>query len=131
VREHFFADTTIDDDGKVCGLGLIPGKTYDYFKSKDPTILNINWQGISTPMYFQGGPAFRINSNPISDPVIIFAYFSDASPAAIEFSYGVGRVTLIGPHPEAPADWFERDGLVDPGNQARELALKFFKTLFE
>jgi glutamine amidotransferase-like uncharacterized protein len=126
----FFADATVDDAETIPGLGLIPGETYDYLTHNNPIVVTVNWLGNDRPMYFQGGPAFRIAKQDESR-VEVLARYKDNSPAAIRFLYGRGKVILVGPHPEAPSGWFEADGLAIPDGHNNDVALDIIRSALQ
>lgn len=126
----FFADQWIDDNKTVQGLGVLAGETYDFLPTETATVLPISWGTEVREMYHQGGPAFRLNFNSDSGSsagtnsnVAILARYSDSAPAIIEYSYGKGKVILVGPHPEATEKWFQADGLKVPGRLSDDLAM--------
>jgi len=74
------------------------------------TYLPIKWSGTLRTLYFEGGPYF----SGLGDSVEVMANFEDGTVAAVRDTYGMGRVYLSGPHPEAPNIWGAEDGMSDP-----------------
>lgn len=122
----FFADTTIDDQHRVPGLGLIPGETYDFLPHDRASSLPIVWGNEFRWMFYQAGPAFRLfPQNRV--PVEVLARYRDGSPAAIRFRFGAGKVVLSGPHPEASAKWFAEERLPVPARLSEDLAARMIQ----
>ena len=114
----FLADTYVDDDKKVLGLGILPGETIDYHSPRpDPQppepneeILPTTWiegllPGIAGPrqMYFSEGTGFRLR--PASASLEVLSLYADGTPSAVRFVHGAGKVLLTGVHPEPPQKW--------------------------
>lgn len=93
----FMATAQIGGTGAT-GLGIFPGKTYPYSGS---TIVNLTWEGKAQPMYWEGGPYFYNYDSTVE----VTALYKNGSVAAARTQYGMGRVYLSGPHPEAPGWW--------------------------
>jgi len=124
----FFADTTVDDNDSIMGLGLLPGITEDYSKNKVPMIMPIFWQGRFRSLFFQDGPAFHLQ--PLSTTRVL-AYYPNGAPSIIAFPFGKGRVILTAPHPEAPPAWFTESGLQDPDGPDMDIGVDLLKFLFQ
>jgi glutamine amidotransferase-like uncharacterized protein len=105
----FLADKTVDNDETIPGLGLIPFSTFDYpiETGEWGTLLDFNWNGQKRKVYFNGGGSFKVPKKDIqSGKVEVFARFAkEGHPASIQTTYGLGRVVLTGPHPEALQWW--------------------------
>lgn len=103
----FFADTEIDDHGKVSGLGIIPVVTADYKgdRGDDGTILEINWRGFHRDVFFNGGGFIKVSPSALRLSVEVLAHYSTGEVAAIRTSFGNGRVAVSGFHPEATDSW--------------------------
>jgi glutamine amidotransferase-like uncharacterized protein len=120
----FLADSTVDDEGKVEGLGIIPVTTYDApIDSNNDlgTMVWINWQGVNRHIYFNGGGGFNIlESNP--QVQVLGRFKSDGEAVTIQTKFGRGKVVVTGAHPEASYVWKVQGGLVDEDNSDYDLA---------
>jgi glutamine amidotransferase-like uncharacterized protein len=120
----FMADKTIDDAGKVAGLGILPVETEDYpldSHNGDGVMTWVNWEGHDRHLYFNGGAWFRVN--PKSPEVNVLAtYLPGGEPATIETKFGNGHVLVTGAHPEATYVWKGEVGLVDQDGPDYDLA---------
>ncbi len=123
----FLADTTVDDDGKVTGIGLLPFATADYIVNDSDNIdmVWMSWGNRRRHIFFNGGTTFEIQNAKI--PVKLLATYEDKKPAAIQVRYGNGRVVLSGPHPEAPQVWRDRNDLKDEDGSDLDLASELAK----
>ena len=115
------------------GLDLFKGKVHNHSKTIEARIETILWtdpnqQSISRFMYFQDGPHFTLK-----DPkAVIWARYSDGSIAAFQTPLGLGRVGLIGIHPEADQSWWNEDPnhpLEDPDGEDIDLFINFVQDL--
>ncbi|GAA1957760.1 BPL-N domain-containing protein [Amycolatopsis minnesotensis] len=108
--------------GKSPGFGLLTGDAARYIdspgatvESEDDTVVPVDWRGRTRYLYFQDGPYFTG-----SPGGTVLAKYPNALTAAVVAPHGAGRVAVVGPHPEATADWYADAGLrnpagVDPG----------------
>ncbi|MFN8790984.1 MAG: BPL-N domain-containing protein [Bdellovibrionales bacterium] len=115
----FLADAWADNANTVRGLGIIPVVSYDYASSTKPFMVMLNWQGKRRHVYFQGGGAF---STPKKGDALVVATYPNGAPAVIYSVFGRGKVAISGPHPEAPPEWAESDGLKDLDGSDADLA---------
>lgn len=106
--------------GATPGFDLLPGDTDQYIASAgaavastDATTVEVRWRGYRQPLYFQDGPMFELNAAPAA-PVEVIANYANGQVAALATHFGSGRVGVVGPHPEADADWFADSGLRTP-----------------
>jgi glutamine amidotransferase-like uncharacterized protein len=98
-------------------FNVFPGQVNDYDDahglSQDSAVLPITWRGKVRQMFFQDGGFMVPNAN--AQGVIVLAKFSTGEDAAVVAINGKGKVGVVGPHPEAPQDWYENlkdaDGL--------------------
>lgn len=109
--------------GATPGFDLLPGDTDRYISSRDATTrgtrdaaIEVSWRGRQRRMYFQDGPIFLLR--PGTGATVLARYGNDEI-AALVAPFGLGRVAVVGPHPEATADWFVDAGL--PQVSARDL----------
>lgn len=114
----FFADTKLDQKGKVRALGLIPGTTPEVFPAHAATML-ITWNGEPRHIFFEEGGTFKYGPN---ESVEVIATYPDHRPAAIQVTYGKGQVVVSGVHPEAPVEWKRIADTPDPDGQDDDLA---------
>lgn len=116
--------------GKNPGMGLLsPADTGQYIaskgattKSEADTLVPLLWNGRKISSYFQDGPYINGNTKNIT----IMARYSNGLNAAGVKSFGLGKVAVIGTHPEAPVSWYREAGLPIAGrsdNQALGNAL--------
>ncbi|QWF84175.1 BPL-N domain-containing protein [Amycolatopsis sp. CA-230715] len=105
--------------GSDPGFALVPGGADRYIDSPGATIdseadtvVRVSWRGRGRYLYFQDGPCFPLPSSAPGAEVL--ATYPNGVPAAVLASYGAGRVAVVGPHPEATADWYADADLVNP-----------------
>ena len=123
------------------GFNLLPGDSNEYITSPGAsvttagdTIVRIKWHnGDTRMMYFQDGPFFTINSqDPQADRTKIFGYYaSNNEIAALVAPFGAGKVGVIGPHTEAPLQWYKDYNLLDPDGVEAVYGLDVIKALME
>jgi glutamine amidotransferase-like uncharacterized protein len=119
----FFADTWVDDNDTVPGLGLLPGTTRDYKTPEKATVLPVNWLGKIRYVFFEEGGYLELRPDAQAE---VLARFSNGQVAAAVTRFGKGRVVVSGPHPEAPESWLHEHGLVDPDGPDFDLANNMF-----
>lgn len=120
----FLADKTVDDDGKVEGLGIIPVVSYYApIDSNDDmgTMTWITWNGRRRHIFFNGGANFSVEKND-SRVKIIARFDVDGSPSTIQNRYGQGNVVVSGAHPEATTAWKTEGNLKDLDGSDIDLA---------
>ncbi|MFD2470590.1 BPL-N domain-containing protein [Amycolatopsis silviterrae] len=117
--------------GRDPGFGLLPGDTHGYAGSPGSTVpddrdtvLEVSWRGKPRHMYFQDGPAFRLDDG--ADAAVLATY-SNGAAAVVVAPYGKGRVGVSGPHPEADASWYEEKGLANPDGVRLDLAYELIQ----
>ena len=118
--------------GATPGFDLLPGDTDQYVASvgattrtTDDTLVDVLWRGRRRPMFFQDGPMFLLDS---AAGVSVLARYPNREIAALVAPFGEGRVAVVGPHPEATADWYSDCGLphvpnFDLGNDLIEMVM--------
>ncbi len=102
--------------GTQPGFDLLgDGESHGYMDSPSADIKNMSdflitlkWRGVEKKLFFQGGPSFILPSN--RNGVQVLATYSNNDIAAMVVPYGKGSVGVVGPHPEAPQDWFQKIG---------------------
>ena len=98
------------------GLSLLsPGNAKQYIKTKGaliksekPAVLPIKYGFKRFYMYFQDG-AYLLPSGVPGEKIL--ARYTNGKVAALTRPVGLGRITVIGPHPEAPNSWYRDDNL--------------------
>lgn len=101
------------------GFALWPGKVFDYISTPRaevttpaPAVVQVTWRDTVKRLYFQDGTAFSAADDRAVTPL---ASYRNGQLASASAPVGSGRVTLTGPHPEAPLSWFRDDRLTPPG----------------
>ena len=100
------------------GLRLLPEDT-DHFitspgadvTSARDTLVDVDWRGRRQRMFFQDGPVFRLPAPAPAGVTVLARYAANGEIAAMVAPFGRGKVGVVGPHPEAPADWYDAHGL--------------------
>ncbi|MBC3192340.1 hypothetical protein H7X46_14845 [Pseudonocardia sp. C8] len=112
--------------GATPGFGLLPGDTDRWIDTRGATVthdgdalVRVDWCGAERTLYFQDGPRFLLDPGAAGT---VLARYPDHEVAAAVTPFGAGRVGVVGPHPEAGADWFADAGL--PRADARDLGLR-------
>lgn len=114
--------------GRTPGFDLLPGDADQYISSPDATISSesetlttVRWRGEEREVYFQDGPFFDLD--PADRRGDVLAVYDNGLPAALVAPCGTGVVGVVGPHPEADADWFRDSGLreVDASDLGNDL----------
>ena len=92
------------------GFGLLPGDSNEYIESRgaevtSPTdaVIAVRWRGRRRRVYFQDGPYFTLRPHARAT---VLARYENGLAAAVVARYGVGRVGVVGPHPEADRSWY-------------------------
>ncbi|MFJ2113530.1 BPL-N domain-containing protein [Streptomyces sp. NPDC087850] len=113
--------------GQDEGFGLLSGTVGQYIHTKghtvdteDNALVEVEWRGHPRTLFFQDGAYFTPGPDPRTT---VLATYTNNRAAALITSYGAGRVAVVGPHPEATADWFEDPPL--PFQDTHDLALDF------
>jgi glutamine amidotransferase-like uncharacterized protein len=101
--------------GATPGFGLLPGDTDQYVASTGATVrllgdtvVDVIWRGQPRRMFFQDGPIFLLEHS--AQPTVL-ARYPNSEIAALVSPFGAGKVAVVGPHPEATADWYDGTGL--------------------
>ncbi|SEM36688.1 BPL-N domain-containing protein [Rhodococcus maanshanensis] len=106
--------------GATPGFDLLPGDADRYISTDrsevagpEATVVDVRWRGRPQPMYFQDGPTFELPQY-FPPGMYVLAAYANGQVAALTARFGAGRVGVVGPHPEADADWFADSGLPTP-----------------
>ncbi|MGW4397722.1 BPL-N domain-containing protein [Amycolatopsis nivea] len=117
--------------GRDPGFGLVPGDTHGYVGSpgatvpdERDTVIEVSWRGRQRHMYFQDGPAFRLDEGAAAT---VLATYPNGAAAVVVAPYGKGRVGVSGPHPEADASWYDEKGLTNPDGVRLDLAYELIQ----
>jgi hypothetical protein len=112
--------------GETPGFGLLPGDADRFISSPgarpasaDDTVVTVTWGGLRRRMFFQDGPWFDLD--PARGPADVLATYDNGLPAAVVARFGRGAVGVVGPHPEAPPDWYAGYGLPVPDDVRADL----------
>jgi biotin protein ligase-like protein len=112
--------------GETPGFGLLPGDADRFISSPgarpdsaDDTVVTVTWGGSRRRVFFQDGPWFDLDST--RGPADVLATYDNGLPAAVVAPFGRGAVGVVGPHPEAPADWYAAYGLPLPDDVRADL----------
>lgn len=99
------------------GFGLLPGDTDQFITSpgadittKKDTLVQVEWRGRHHHMFFQDGPIFELPHRS-AGVTVLARYASNGEIAAMVAPFGLGKVGVCGPHPEAPEEWYEAHNL--------------------
>lgn len=102
--------------GRTPGFDLLPGDTDQYITSagasvttEEDTVVGVRWRGERREVFFQDGCYVALDATGAAAQVL--ATYDNGLPAAVVAPYGRGAVGVVGPHPEATADWFTGAGL--------------------
>ena len=106
-----FSATQKDGDSSIDGFNIFPGLSALYQDSNNADIVNVQWEGKSRYVYWEGGPYLSELPAGLAEPI---AYYPNGQIAAARSSYGSGKVFIAGFHPEAPQQWRTYYGMNDP-----------------
>jgi hypothetical protein len=112
----------------VTGLGIIPGTTKLYRQSPG----NVSVQAVIRPQgvrywYWEGGPRFVFSSAEFKTVKVTSRYQIGNYIGGIDTTYGKGRVSVTGLHPEAPQWWFDDVNMIDPDGSDNQEAADMIK----
>lgn len=110
------------------GLGIINGKTQVFRGAKGyPTVEKmITPEGIKYH-YWEGGPWFSFSSSQLAKVTVKSQYATTKQINAVETTYGKGRVSVSGTHPEAPQWWYDDSDILDTDGLDNQLAADMIK----
>lgn len=113
--------------GETPGFGLLPGDTDRFISSPgaepthaDDAVTTVIWNGRRRQVFFQDGAWFDLD--PARGSAEVLATYLNGLPAAVVAPFGRGVVGVVGPHPEATADWFSDCGLPVPADLGADLS---------
>lgn len=110
------------------GFSIFPGKTAPLMPPPARpdlqfSIEEVQWAGKKRAIYFEGGPYMY----DLPPQVEVIATYTNGKVAAARTSFGLGRVYIAGPHPEAPSWWSSPDGVTDRDGMDHDLAVSMLK----
>lgn len=119
------------------GFGLLPDDTDQFITSpgaditnKKDTLVQVDWRGQRHNMFFQDGPIFRLPPT-CQEATVLARYASNGEIAAMVTPFGLGRVGVCGPHPEAPEEWYEAHNLTAEHQSSTRLGHDLIDALME
>lgn len=96
----FFASL---EDPWRSNLAVFPGEAIFVTEFPDkPLMTSVSWKGKKRSVYWEGGPYFKVAKNSNFEAI---SYYENGSIAGVQGHYGMGKVIIVGYHPEAPAWW--------------------------
>jgi Biotin-protein ligase, N terminal len=100
------------------GYGFSPGITTVYKAKGYPTIEKMSMKlndGLqhSRQIYWEGGPYFKFTKAELPKVDVRGTYSRTNQISAIQTTYGSGKVSLTGAHPESPQWWRDSSNLID------------------
>lgn len=75
-------------------------------------VVPIRWGGASLWAYYQDGPYLPKNHGHPGFQELV--HYQNGDLAAARYTFGKGSATLVGPHFEAPQEWYDHHGLHNP-----------------
>jgi glutamine amidotransferase-like uncharacterized protein len=110
------------------GYSVLPGKTAPLEPPParpdlEYSIEEITWNGQPRAIYFEGGPYLY----DLPSQVEVMALYQNGKVAAARSAFGLGRVYVSGPHPEAPRWWWEIDQILDRDGEDHDLAIQMIR----
>ena len=123
-----FLTTSKVGETSVNGLGIIPGKTRVFRRAHGyPSIEKmITSDGIKYH-YWEGGPWFQFTDSQIQNMTIKSRYKTTNAINGVETTYGKGRISVTGTHPEAPQWWYDDGHIIDTDGLDNEMAASMIK----
>jgi glutamine amidotransferase-like uncharacterized protein len=97
-------------------FNLFRGRVNEYYSSRgasvttdDAAVIPVLWRGRRRKMYFQDG-GYMVPKRKATG-ITVLATYTNGSIAACVAPFGLGKVGLCGPHPEAPPEWYSDEKL--------------------
>lgn len=91
------------------------------------TLITVRWRGRPATLYFQDGPIFPVDTR--RPETVVLATYRNGDVAAVVAPVGGGKVGLVGPHPEATADWYAASRLAAPARIEQSYGRDLLTTL--
>jgi glutamine amidotransferase-like uncharacterized protein len=112
-----FLSTGKIGESEVDGYGLVPGGTELLIQTgNDHAMLKVSTSKYGDRwMYYAGGPFFKVTEEQLAAVQgEVIARYPDGSIAGVHAHYGLGKVAVVGFHPEAGFFWKIEHGKTDP-----------------
>lgn len=123
-----FLTTAKVGETRVNGLGIIEGRTRVYRKAKGyPSVEKMITPDGFRFHYWEGGPWFQFTSSQASKVNVKSRYNTTNAINAVETTYGKGRISVSGTHPEAPQWWYDDSHIVDADGLDNHIAAEMVK----
>lgn len=123
-----FLTTVKVGETRVSGLGIIPGRTRVFRRAKGyPSVEKMITPDGIKHHYWEGGPWFQLSSEQLEKMTVKSRYHTTNSINAVETTYGKGRISVSGTHPEAPQWWYDDSEIVDADGLDNQLAADMIK----
>lgn len=111
----FITTDEVGTSGKP-GFGIVPGRTELYLKSDPPSYMipiTLDSKRVTRILY-AGGPMLHVNERELEAlGGRVTARYSDGAIAGVFVPFGLGKVSVIGTHPEAAWWWKLASGSLD------------------
>jgi glutamine amidotransferase-like uncharacterized protein len=112
----------------VTGLGIIPGTTKLYKSSPGHvSVQPVMLKSGPRQWYWEGGPRFTFSNEEFKSVNVTVRYQVGNYIGGVETTYGKGRVSVTGLHPEAPKWWFDDAHLIDSDGDDNQQAADMIK----
>jgi glutamine amidotransferase-like uncharacterized protein len=112
----------------VDGLGIISGKTKVYRKAKTyPSVEKMLTPEGVRYHYWEGGPWFAFTDSQLKNITVKSRYNTTNAINAVETTFGKGRISVSGTHPEAPQWWYDDGHLLDADGLDNQIAAEMVK----
>ena len=123
-----FLTTPKVGETSVTGLGIVDGRTRVYRRAKGyPSVEKmITPEGIRYH-YWEGGPWFSFSQSQLQKVTVKSRYNTTNAVNAIESTFGQGRVSVSGTHPEAPQWWYDDARISDGDGLDNQIAADMVK----
>lgn len=114
---------------RYAGFGFVDGKTKIYRRARgNPSVEKLVMSnGSIRHHYWEGGPWLSFTSSQLKKVTVKSRYNSNKSINAVETTYGQGRVSVSGTHPEAPQWWYDDSHIIDPDGLDNQEAADMIK----
>lgn len=112
----------------ITGLGIIDGKTKVFGKANGyPSVEKMLTPDGIRYHYWEGGPFFNFSASQLQKVSVKSRYATTNQVNAVETTFGKGRVSVTGTHPEAPQWWYDDGRIKDPDGLDSEIAAGMIK----
>ena len=123
-----FLTTPKVGETRVAGLGIIDGRTRVYRKAKGyPSVEKMITPDGFRFHYWEGGPWFQFTNSQAAKVTVKSRYNTTNAINAVESTYGKGRISVSGTHPEAPQWWYDDSNIVDTDGLDNQIAADMVK----